>query len=513
MDGWQVVLTIALTIGPATRLSAQCPDGSPPPCRPLTPRASTGIPQNSVAVLYFDNLSRDTADLYLADGLTEELIARLGQVEQLQVKSRAAVQRFRGRSLDDPAVLGRTLGVANLVSGSVRRSGGRLRVTAELTRAASGVRAWGDVFQRTDGDVMAVEIDIAQAIAAAVGGHLASSERRTLRERPTLSTAAYDHYLRGNYLLSRRTPLDARRGVEAYESAVRLDPSFAGAYASIGIAYSLFIDWTWPYPGLTADSLLARGFAAADRALALDSLSADAWAARGLLLSYRNPATFAGALAALQRATTLDPRNAEIAHRYAAVLMLVGKDAEALEQFHRALDLEPTRAITLLLLSQMFANASRFDDALHMIDSAITVDPGAYFAYAMRGWVHLWRGEVSAARTDAETAVRLRPADYPWDTEGVLAALEAQAGDSAAARARAERLASQFADPAHPDFNEGFLAGGAFAVAGERERALTVLESVRPRGIWLGWALRDRSFDAIRDQPRFQRLVEETRPR
>ncbi|MFI5280437.1 MAG: hypothetical protein ACHQU1_08075, partial [Gemmatimonadales bacterium] len=287
----------AMAAGP---LAAQCPDGTPPPCGRQMARAS-GPAATSVAVLYFDNVSRDTGDAYIADGLTEELIARLGQIERLQVKSRTAVQRYRGRPIDDPTTLGRTLGVAHLVSGSIRRGNGRLRVTVELTRASTGVRVWGDTYERGSDDLMAVEADIAQEIATGVGGRLAPTEQRVLVARPTTNPEAFDHFLRGNYLIAQRSGAAARRALAEYETAVRLDPGFARAFGRIGWAYGLFYDWSWPWPGLTRDSVLERGIAAASMALRLDSLSADAWMARAALLAYRFPTTFEGVDQAFRR--------------------------------------------------------------------------------------------------------------------------------------------------------------------------------------------------------------------
>src|SRR5439155_25537792 len=158
-----------------TGLSAKGPDGSTPPCHGATRPAAPA--SNSVAVLYFDNLSRDTADAYLADGLTEDIIVRLGQIERLAVKSRNAVKRFRERAAEDPAVLGRSLGVAYLVSGSVRRAGARLRVTVQLVRAADGLQVWGDVFDRSSGELLSIGEENARAVAAAVAGRR-SEERR-----------------------------------------------------------------------------------------------------------------------------------------------------------------------------------------------------------------------------------------------------------------------------------------------------------------------------------------------
>jgi len=145
---------------------------------------------NGVAVLYFDNLSRDTADAYLADGLTEELISRLGQVARLTVKSRNAVRRFRGRLADDPSAVGRALGVVHLVSGSVRHAGARLRVTVELVNAATGDRMWGQQYDRAEADLLGIQEDIAVTIATAIGGRLLPAERSSLTQRPTRDPGA-----------------------------------------------------------------------------------------------------------------------------------------------------------------------------------------------------------------------------------------------------------------------------------------------------------------------------------
>lgn len=224
------ILLLSLT----ATLRAQCPDGTPPPCaaRPVAP------PRNSVAVLYFDNLSPDTADAYLATGLTEEIIVRLGQVERLAVKSRNAVLRFRRRAAEDPAVLGRLLGVAYLVSGSARRSRSRVRVTVELDRTSSGVRVWGDVFDRDAPDLMEIEADIASAVATAIAGRLAPSERSSLAARPTPSPEAYDLYLRGLYFWATRTPASLERARDAMERATVLDSTFALAFADLANVYN-----------------------------------------------------------------------------------------------------------------------------------------------------------------------------------------------------------------------------------------------------------------------------------
>src|SRR2546422_97269 len=301
-----LVMELAWCVGPTARASlAQCPDGSPPPCAAQPTRAFTAPARNSVAVLYFDNLSPDTADAYLADGLTEEIIDRLGHLDRLEVKSRHAVRPYHGREAPEPIRLARALHVASLVSGSVRRSGSRLKVTVELVRGADGVRAWGEPYERTDGDVFAIEAEIARAVATAIGGRLLPRERVTLVTRPTGSATAYDHYLRGMYDLERRSPAGAARGIAEFEAALRLDPKFAKARAGLAWGYATSYDWTWPLLGLSRDSLLARGLAAVELASAGDSTNAEAWRIRGLLLENPHADTFAGAATAVERSLAL----------------------------------------------------------------------------------------------------------------------------------------------------------------------------------------------------------------
>jgi TolB-like protein/Tfp pilus assembly protein PilF len=496
----------------AGTLWAQCPDGTPPPCAAPVPRPAAPPAPTSVAVLYFDNISRDTSDAYLAEGLTEELITRLGQVPRLQVKSRNAVRRFRGEAAGDPAAVGRALGVAHLVSGTVRREGARLRVTAELTRAATGVRVWGDVLEGTDADLMNVEAQIASAIATAIGGRLAPAERQFLAARPTANPEAYDHLLRGDFHLAKRTGLEARQALAEYEAAVRLDPGFARAWARVGLVYYLFVDWVWSFPGVTSDSLLARGFAASDRALVLDSGNADAWTLRGILLTYRNPTTLAGAVPALERAVHLEPRNAEAWHLLGSILAVPRQTEEAIAALRRALQLDPLRPVTLVNLGQVLTYEGREADAEHVLDSAVAVDPGWYNPYAFRGWVRLRRGDRAGALADADAAVRLRPPGYLLDSEPLVVALLASGGDSAAARARADQLARSVDEGGPLHYLPASSAAIALAWAGEADRAMSFLERARGGGVQTWWAMRDPAFASLRTDARFQRLLADLRP-
>jgi adenylate cyclase len=493
----------------ATAANAQCPDGSPPPCGP----AITAPPPSSIAVLYFDNLSQDSTDAYLAHGLTEEIITRLGQVNRLVVKSQAAVRRYRGRS-DDPQALGQLLGVSHLLNGSVRRTGNRIRVTVELLRAASGNRVWGEQYDRTDTDILSIEADIARTVATAVAGRLEPSERASLAARATRSVAAHDRLLRGNYYLAQRNPESTVRAIQEYEAAYARDASFTRALARIALAYGLFHDWEWEYPGLSSDSVLARGLAASQEALRRDPAASDAWMAHGYLLLHRQPRTLAGAREALGRGVALDPTNAEGLDRYGWILTLLGDSQEAERVYHRALANEPGRVNTFYQLARVCQLSGRLDEAVRWLDSAIAVDPASSFAYGQRGQLRLLLNDVTGARQDGEMTLRLSPPAYrPYRIRGhmLLARADWQSGDSAKANARLDSLLA--ADPLpRPTVLEGWYLGMALVALGRHDAAVELLERVHPRGAKLWFGLRMPEFDAVRAHPGFQRLMASASP-
>src|SRR5205823_13132104 len=209
---------------------------------------------------------------------------------------------------------------------------------------------------------------------------------------------AYDRFLRANYELAQRTPRAVRRAIDQYQGALRLDPGFTPALARVAVGYGLFLDWGWEYPGLSPEAVLSRGFDAADRALRQDSASADAWMARGFLLSFRNPRTFAGVREALLRAVGLDPRNAEAHHQYGMALRWLGRDSAAADMYRRALALEPERPITLFNLGRVAARETRYVEARRWADSALAIDPGADYAYVLRALAEFRLGSPAEAR-------------------------------------------------------------------------------------------------------------------
>ena len=469
-----------------------------------------------IAILSFASLSPDADDAYLARGLSEEIAARLSEVPELTVASRSSVQRLESDT-SDVLARARALGLGSVIEGSVRRAGQRVRVSVRLVEAAGGARRWSRSYERASTDLLAMQDEIALDVARAVTGQVrAGAVSRRVGPEPT--PEAYDQLLRGNHYLAQRNPRALTRAVEVYTEATRLDPRFARAFARLAHAHMLFLDWGWTYAALPAESLFARGWRAAERAVQLDSTMADPWLARGALLRLGPGGRLEDAREAIQRAVDLDPGNAEGYHELGMTLRLLDEDSAAAEQFQRALAIEPDRPMSLVHLGWIEMARRRYPDSRRWLDSAAAVNPGFYQAYTERAALRLAMGDTAGARGDAETAVRLRPASDPLVGEDVLAALDLRGGDTAGARARVARLRLDEPDSSEAGVHQAAAWASLLVGAGETERAIAFLERSRVPRPHLRMHLEEPKFDALRQEPRFQRLMtswsaREARPR
>lgn len=335
-------------------VEAQCSDGSPPPCADAR-QTRRSAPAMSVAVLGFRSISPDSGDALLGEGLAEELTSRLGQVERLTVKSRAAVRRLRNIESSPLPAIGEALNVSYLVQGSLRRAGERLRVSVELL-SANGAVVWSDQFDRTDADMLAVQQDVGTAVAEAVIGRLQPRERSALALRPTRNADAYRAYLRGRA----RALFDAQReqsdyAIRDFREAVSRDSSFSEAWAFLSMAHTSAFWYYFDRSVARLDS--AR--AAADRAERLAPNAAAVHFALGLL-HYRGDRDYAGAMRELVAVRALDPNNSRVHSYIAAVARRQGNFSLALESIRRAVDLDPgnpleigDQALTLRLMRRL----------------------------------------------------------------------------------------------------------------------------------------------------------------
>ena len=498
---WPRALAVAVPLCICAPVPAwsQCPDGTPPPCG-ARPARAVAPPTHSVAVLYFT--THDTADAYLADGLTEDIATGLGRLApRVEVKAPSSVRRVQREKAGDLRGVGRALGVRYVIDGGLRRTPLGYRVSVRLVTAQDETTAWGQTYDESSAGLLDLPPAVTRAVAEAIAGTLAPAEQTTLTTRPTRDPAAWEHVLRGNFLLARRTQNDAQHAVSEFEDAIRLDSSYVDAYAALGFAYALAHDWSWHIGALSQESLLVRAERATDRALALDSGSAAAWAAAGNTRFERSPLTMAGAAPAFRRAIELDPRRSEPVHQLGITLLLQGDDSGAVAAFHQALALEPERPITLSWLGNAAFHARHVAEARRWLDSAVAVSPDFPYAYRLRGVVRTLQGDTAGGLRDAEEAVRLSRGDSLLAT-AALAWVEAVTHDAADAR----RHARVVTDAQGSVLDEAIAwAAAALVALGDRDAAFAALERCPLNG-FLRYYLGLEVFDGTRADPRFRDL-------
>lgn len=518
MPGRLTVVSVlaVLSAGPSSRLHAQCPDGSPPPCR--FSRTAGSASANSVAVLYFENLSRDTTDIYLADGLTEDVTAKLGQVRRLSVTSRASVRRLHGAALMPTALLGQTLNVAYLVSGSVQRSGERLRVTVELLRAKTGERLWGDQYDRSAADVLAIQEDIARAVAGGIAGRLLPAEQAKIAARPTLSPEAYDHYLRGNRLMWRQTERTLMAAIQEYEAALRIDSTFAAARGRLAFAYGFVLNWSYQPESLLTDNLFGRAARTTDRAIHDDSTSSDAWLARSMVLFFSGKNEELGqALAAAGRAVLLNQADDAGQGWNGTLLRRAGRFAEAKEQYRLARSINPLNVQAVADAGFTAYAERRYPEARQWYDSAIVLDTTFSSQFGLRARVRASQGDLRGALDDATHALRLATPSEHLRMAAELAEMEARNGERDSARLLLQRTFEALGwpggvPPGVISVRNAYDPALAAANLGMTDVAIAILEQARPRSAWLWSYLYWKDFDLLRNDPRFATIFETARP-
>jgi TolB-like protein len=484
----------AACLAPAAPLGAQCPDGSAPPCGRAAPRAPA---LNSVAVLYFDNLSRDTADAFLADGLTEEIIIRLGQVQRLAVKSRFEVRRFRGRSAaQDPQFLGRSLNAAYIVTGSVQRGGDQVRLRVALVRAATRAQVWGDVFDRTNSNLLTVESDIAREVATAISGQLLPEERARLARPLTSDPIAYEEYLRGlQSLNSSNDEASLRSALVHFDRAIARDSGLAAAFTGKALAWTNLADGHVP-----PREGYGNAREAAREAIARDSSQALPYAVLAVTVMALDLDVGEGERLA-RRAVASGPRDGWSHSNLSAALLAAGRIDEGIDEARRAWELDSLVAFHGQWFALMMIYGHRLDSAavllprLRTVLSPADVDP--------------IEGSLRVARGDMRGGEHLLSWRYYG---GVVAGTYIRAllarGDTAAARATID---SMLAARSSGYYNPIALAR-AFAALGDIDRGMEWLQrAFDERTFWVIYVRVDDELAPLRADPRYAALERQVR--
>jgi eukaryotic-like serine/threonine-protein kinase len=451
----------------------------------------------SLAVLPLVNLSNDPDQEFFTDGMTEALIAGLAQLRALRVISRTSAMQYKGARQPLPDIA-RALSVDAVVEGGVLRSGERVRVSANLIEAATDRLRWSRTYERSVGDVLALQGEIARAIAEEIRIEISPGERRRLAAGGrTVKPEAYEAYLKGRYLWNRRTPDELRRGIEQFQRAIELDPGYAEALAGLADSYSILGDINAMRP--TDAFALAR--TAVERALAIDDGIAEAHTSLGFLRAFHEW-NWAGAAASYERAIALNPGYATARQWYAEYLISQGRFDEALASARRARELDPLAFIFGTTVGDTLFFARRYDDAIAELRATLDMEPRFVPAHRDLGRALIQRGRVDEGIEEFLTAARLERSD-PTASPG-LAHAYAVGGRADEARTILKGLEAR----ASTGLVSLHAIGVIHLALGEKEAALDWLErAYAERDRALVWAKVHPRLDPLRDQPRFAAIL------
>jgi TolB-like protein/tetratricopeptide (TPR) repeat protein len=367
---------------------------------------ATGNALPSIAVLPFVNLSSDKEQEYFSDGMAEEILNALVQVDGLRVIGRTSSFYFKGRN-DDLRTIGKKLGASNLLEGSVRRAGSRIRITAQLVEARGGSHLWSQAFDRDLTDVFVVQEEIARAVVTALKVKLLPAEAPTAKDRRTVNPDAYSRYLLGRHAMNQANPDGWRRAVKAFEEALSLDPGYAPAWAGLAQAKAQVVG---NIGGTRTEVVQAHtsALSAAEKAVALAPDLADGYLARARVRTDIKH-DWTGAAADLERALALNPSDPRAFRSYAySVLVPLGRIPEAISAARKATELDPVSA----------------------------------YSWALLGFTLCFNGEMDAARSALIRAGEFAP-DFQWPAFW-LAAVDLLEGQPAKALARYEQVSTRW---------------------------------------------------------------------
>jgi len=450
----------------------------------------------SLAVLPLENLSRDPEQEFFADGMTDELIARLASLEGVRVISRTSTMRYKGTTKGIPQI-GRELGVDAVIEGSALRADGRVRITAQLIRAAQERHLWAKSYERDLRDVLALQAEVAQAIAGEIRAALAPEARSRAAAEPPVNPEAYEAYLRGRYYWNKRNSAALKQAIVHFRRALATDSTYALAHAGLADVYAVIGD----YLDRPATETAPAARASALRALELDPRLAEPHAALGLV-KMEADFDWAGAEAEFREALRLNPNYATALHWHAILLVHLGRSKEALAEIDRALAVDPLALIIRNTRGRILQTQRRWAEAMSEYRRVLELDPAFSVTY-------IWIARNQDARGQHPLAVAsYRTADslVGNDLHGYDALMRAAREPDPRTYWRQNLIF--LSDAAHRSAVLPSLLAESHAQLGETGPALALLErAFRERDGPLLDVIRDSGLDPLRNDPRFADLL------
>ena len=451
----------------------------------------------SIAVLPFVNASPDRENEYLSDGITDELINALAKVDGLRVASRTSVFALKGKPQDVRAI-GALLGAAWVLDGTLRRSGDRLRITAQLSSTEDGQLLWSERFDRTLADVFAIQEEIARTIVDTLRVAPLAAFAAPSPKRHTENITAYGLYLRGRYAWNTRTQEGITEAIRYFEQAIAEDPRYAPAYTGLADSYALQLDYR--------SVPVAEGFALAKqyarRALELDETVAETHASLAWTL-FIYDWDWEGAGREFRRALELDPRYATAHQWYAFWLTARGRLDEALVEAHTALELDPASVSIRRSVGWVYYYARRYDQARYHMARAVAMNPTAAETYRVLGLLLAQQDQWAEAERVLREGMTL-PGTATY-TAAALGYVLARAGK----RAEAEALLAELEAQRRSDYVSPVAFATLYLGLDDHERALDWTErALEERRGWLAYLRVNPLLDPLRGEPRFEAMIE-----
>ena len=493
---WIYVVVIGAAISAALfflgRYTAQSREGGRPPA------TAGSLPQKSIAVLPFDNLSRDPDNAFFAEGVQDEILTRLAKVADLKVIARSSTQRFKSAP-DDLRQVANQLGVMNILEGSVQKANDQVRVNVQLINAMTNAHLWAEIYDRKLSDIFAVQSDIAKTVADTLQAKLTGSEKQMMAAQPTNDTTAYELYHKGRSLWGKRTGDNIPKAIAFFEQAIARDPNYALAYAGLASAYILSPFYT----GADRREAGSKAKEAALKALRLDPNLAEAHAALGKVLFF-SEIDLAGATREYKRAIELKPNDADAHHWFSNdSLAALGQFDEAIAEGKRSVELDPLSIVINADLGETFFYARRFDESVAQLRKTLEIDPTSFYAHYNLGIALQAKGDLSGAITEYEKAKQL--SDNPA-VATFWAQAKAHAGDKDAAR----RMLSELDQISQHREVLSYLRALLYLSLNNKDEALRWLEHGYEErdGSNICWINVDPLLDPLHGDPRFEALVQ-----
>ncbi|PYX10960.1 MAG: hypothetical protein DMG88_00575, partial [Acidobacteria bacterium] len=364
--------------------------------------APNELPQKSIAVLPFDNLSRDPDNAFFAEGVQDEILTRLAKVADLKVIARTSTQHFKSAPENLPDIA-KQLGTLNILEGSVQKVNDQVRVNVQLINALTNAHLWADIYDRKLTDIFAVESDIAKTIADTLQAKLTGSEKIAMSKKPTANPEAYELYLKGRFFWDKRTGADLQTAIQYFNQAIAKDPTYALAYAGLADAYALLT----AYGASSIADSFPQAKAAARKALELDGSLAEAHTSLGQVLLFYD-LDFQAAANEFQRAIALNPNYATAHHWYGnGPPTVVGDFDTAIAELKRAQQLDPLSLIINADLGVTFFLARRYEEAITQLRKTIEMEPHFYYAHWNLGQALELKGQLREALAEYKKAAEL----------------------------------------------------------------------------------------------------------